>query len=169
MALSTLDLEAGVGVPPFRFGMTIDQVRSAMLPLGVVDDVTAPGGAPALRWYDEARSFDIYLNFRADGRLFTIQLWRSPLPDGAVPVRWHGVDLFGQPADGAIAALRAAGEPVDTSDALYPMARDEEVGFNREGGDDVDDDGVAIRFESVLVAPSGYARLYTAVELPEFD
>jgi hypothetical protein len=104
----------------------------------------------------------VFANHEDGLRLISIELWRpEPTDPATVRVRLGCTDLFADPADLVLAALRDQGFEVDDSDVYHPVCRGQgiELGFNRKGGEDVDEaaaDGLARRFRSVRVAPLGY-------------
>jgi hypothetical protein len=168
MRPSAIEIDPSVGVPPLLFGMTRAQTLVALEGMGgEVDESSPPGGAPSIHVLDPEGGFDIYANLRGDGRLFTIEIWRPAEIDGSVPVRFVGVDLFGYTADSTIALLRARGVEVVEDDPFFPDAAESQVRFNRDGGDDRDDEGRSVYFESITVVPRGYDTEYTSLRLPE--
>ncbi|GIG59705.1 hypothetical protein Lfu02_40770 [Longispora fulva] len=91
-----------------------------------------------------------------DGRVSAVQLWRPEVADGEVRAMFDGIDIFGQLADTVMDQLRNRGIEIDLDDPWHPTCGGVTLGFDREGGDDCDDDGLARYFGSVLVAPPGY-------------
>jgi hypothetical protein len=151
----------GVGLDRLRFGMNEQETRAALAPFGVVEDATAPGGALKLRTVGLDPSFSVYASFTSDGLLFSLEAWR-PDDVGAVDILLSGVPIFGHGADAVLDELAQTGLELDRSDKYYPVAPTGYVAFDREGGDDCDDDGVARVIQSMLLAPSDYMTSYTS-------
>ncbi|WP_285780800.1 hypothetical protein [Microtetraspora sp. NBRC 13810] len=141
--------------------MSIDEARNAMVLWGSPEEMfAAPGEAPRLRVRDEDLTRDIFAHIGDEGRVSAIEVWR-PVPSKhqseAVHVLYGAVDMFALPASDIIHFLRDQGVEVDESDPFYPSCPQLTLGFNREGGDDIEgESGVARFFESVLVARPGY-------------
>jgi hypothetical protein len=79
----------------------------------------------------------------------------------------RGLELFALPADEIIDMLRARGVDVDNEDPFFPNAADGQLRFNRDEGDDRDEEGLSVYFGSILVVPRGYETEYTSLRLPE--
>ncbi|MEU6410992.1 hypothetical protein [Microbispora sp. NPDC046933] len=141
--------------------MSIDEARNVMTLWGSPEDVfAAPGEAPRLRVRDEGLTRDIFAHIGDDGTVSAIEVWK-PIPSKcqgeAVRVLYGDMDIFALPANDVIRSFRDRGIEVDESDPFYPNCPRLTLGFNREGGDDIEGElGVARFFESVLVARPGY-------------
>lgn len=117
-----------------------------------------------LRLLNATRTIDIFVNFEANDRLTSIEIWRSDdVPEVDRMTVWcNGIELFWTPADEVLRSLRSSGFDVDEeSDPYFPRATNSTLalGFNREGGEYIDeeaDDGRSTIFNSVLVAVPGY-------------
>lgn len=154
-------LQPPEGVPPLLIGMSIDEARNVMALWGNPEEVfDSPGEVPRLRVRDEGLTRDIFAHIGDDGKVSAIEVWRpvlSKLQGEAVHVLYGDVDVFALPANDIIRFLRDRGVEVDESDPFYPSCPQLTLGFNREGGDDVEDEsGISRFFESVLVARPGY-------------
>jgi hypothetical protein len=171
------DLEMGVmgltftvippeGALPLRFGMTQAQVRRVLDGAGRFEDVTAPGGLPQLHLVDDDQAVDLYTVFTAGDQLFTIEFWRPQASEAPMALVFDGINLFDKPADETIAILRSRGHEVDTADEFFPNMAGHQIRFNRDEGEDRDDNGLATYFELIMIAPEHYREQYTNVHLP---
>ncbi|MET0416104.1 MAG: hypothetical protein ABW022_08805 [Actinoplanes sp.] len=163
MADLTVPITLGAGLGELRFGMNEAQARVALAAFGEIKDGTAPGGSLTLYTEGADPSFSVYANFVADGRLFTLEIFR-PDDTGVVDLELTGVPVFGSAADEVLEALRAGGYEVDDENEFNPVVEDGYLGLSLEGGDDGeegDDDPGPSRFiQSLLIAPRGYATKY---------
>ncbi|MEV0382755.1 hypothetical protein [Nonomuraea sp. NPDC050643] len=155
MTEHTLEVHVGSGLDSLRFGMDESQVRAQLAVYGDVIDATAPGGALQLRTQGPDDSFAVYAAFKADGRLFTLEVWR---PDDASLIELHlyGIPFFATPADQVLARLAELGHRIDFEDQWNPLLPEVSIALSREGGDDCDDDGLARYFQAMFIAPLAY-------------
>jgi hypothetical protein len=58
---------------------------------------------------DDGLTRDIYAHFEHGDRLTSVEIWRPELGAVSVVVRFEGIDVFGQPADDVLEALRQRG------------------------------------------------------------
>ena len=156
-----IELVRELGVPPLLFGMTISEARVAMQTWGTLYDTPDnPSGMSRLNARDDAFNHDIYANFEGGDRVTSIEIWRPEHgPDSPPPsVVFGDIDIFALPADEVVDTLRQRGHEVDATDVYFPFFNDIALGFNRSGGDEVtdDDEGLALFFRSVVIAPPGY-------------
>jgi hypothetical protein len=159
----------GSGVPPLKLGMSPERLMAELQVIGSVQDAAAPGGAPAWRVLDQDGLVTIVAHCLPDGRLFTIEIWRESSRSVLRSITVYGVDLFNQNADPVLQALISMGVEVSDDDPHYPMAFGGKLRFDRNGGDDPDDNGLSPRFESVLIVPADYESRYTNTTFPEIQ
>lgn len=164
MAALALSVVPGVGLADLRFGMEEPAVRVALAPYGEIVDGTSPGGSLTLYTEGIDPSFSVYANFRHDGLLFTLEVWR---PDDAVVVDLElgDVAIFAPPAEAVIQSLTSAGYVVDESEPFHPVIADAYIGLSREGGEDDEESGISRYIQSFFLAPAGYDELHTSVVL----
>lgn len=146
------------GFPPLLFGMTRDAAREATRDLGRQSE-----DPDSLRVTNAEAALDLFAHFENDGEQLTaVTVWRPDNGATRVVLRLGGedIDMFGSTADSVMDQLVRRGHAIDISDIYFPVCDDIAVGFNRDGGEDnVDedaDDGLGIRFNSVLLARPGY-------------
>ena len=151
----TINLVAGQGAPPLRFGMSKAEARDALSIWGTPEEEDSVS-TTRLRVRDPQLTRDIFAHFERDERLTAIELWRPEPGDTVVNVMFGELDLFSGPAEEIMGQLRSQGIAVDQSDPFFPSCPEIALGFNRDGGDDRDDRGLSRYFESVLIAPPGY-------------
>jgi hypothetical protein len=155
-----INLVAGHGVPPLRFGMSIAEAHDALREWGTPVGATGPGrGLPRLRVRDAVLTRDIFALFElGDERLSAVEVWRPEEGDDTVTVRFAEIDVFAAPAEDVIHQLEGRGFAIDQSDPFFPKCYRVMLAFNRDGGDDRDDRGLSRYFESVTIAPPEYWR-----------
>jgi hypothetical protein len=156
-----ITLQPPEGVPPLLIGMSIDEARDAMTLWGDPEDVsTLPGEARRLRVRNETLTRDIFAHINDVGTVSAIEIWRPTFSERQiekVEVLYGDIDMFASPASDVLRQLRSQGVEIDESDPFYPSCPQLTLGFNREGGSDVDEEsGVSRFFESILVAGPGY-------------
>lgn len=151
----TIELAPPGGVPPLVFGMSRAEASEAMRGWGEPRD-GADTASRSLNVRDDGLTRDVYAHFDEGDRLTSVVIWRPEPGEVHVVVRFRDIDVFGQPADAVLEALRQRGYVVDTSDRYFPLCKDIALGFNREGGEDCDDEGLARHFNSVLTAAPGH-------------
>ncbi|MGQ4615506.1 hypothetical protein [Nocardia sp. R7R-8] len=149
-----LSLIPPVGVPPLLLGMSSDEAAGAMGSWGVPELLEGPTNR--LRVCDRNLNLDVFAHLGSDGRLTAIEVWRPEDIDSDVQVTFEGIEVFVETAESVLNIIRLRGFRVDDSDPYCPSCPDLTLGFNREGGNDVDRDGLARYFESILVAGPGY-------------
>jgi hypothetical protein len=146
--------------------MPFDRLHAELQQIGDVRDYTSPGGAPAFRVTDGPAGLTIVASCLADGRLFTVEIERDQVGPAVRKVSVLDIDLFNQPADEVLDAIAAAGLDIDDEDSDYPTALAGQLRFDRAGGDDADEQGIAPRFISVLLVPADYETRYTRTSFP---
>lgn len=146
-----LDLVRSRGAGPIMFGMTIEEAAEVMSRWGDVDRRSLTGPDPHLAVRDEA----IQVRFERGKQVTSIELWRPDDDDDAL-VTLEGMDLFRVPANEILDRLRENGDEIDESDRFYPIAPRVTLGFNREDGEEREEEELAAHFGSVLIAPPGY-------------
>jgi hypothetical protein len=157
----TLVLEKNAGISPIRFGMTIQEASSAMEAWGAVSLTPATEhDFPRLNAQQTDYSVDIYANFEDGLRLTSIEIWRPEGP-GRTTVLFEGIDIFSHDASSVLRELAQRGYEIDDSDPFFPKIDQIALGFNRDFGDERDDDDYALYFANLLLAPAGY---YSGVE-----
>ncbi|HET9516374.1 MAG TPA: hypothetical protein VFO77_01480, partial [Actinoplanes sp.] len=109
---------------------------------------------PKLRAVGLDESFAVYAGFGGDDRLFTLEIWRPDDVD-VVDVAPDGL-VFATPAQEFIDRLAEAGNRLDIEDVFHPLLPELSIGLDREGGEEVDEDGLAIYFQSIFVAQADY-------------
>jgi hypothetical protein len=146
-------LEPPVGVGPLRLGMTADEARSALQPLGRLAPesqgefaLTLPSG---LRFS---------LGFGAAGptlnRVNAIELWRPCEHD---VVRYRDVDVFGLPAREVVERVRRHADLQEFESGCSFAALDLYLAFWRPfPADDDPDEEQGYFFQSVSIAQPGY-------------
>jgi hypothetical protein len=160
-----VELIPSLGVPPLLFGMTFTQARDATRHLGMQEEIS--GTLNARKWSLRVRTDDlrrdIFAHFEDDGdHLTSVEVWRPVGGSLRVILRFDGmdIDMFNQSADSVLDTLRLNGHHIEITDVFFPICNDVALGFNRDGGegnvDEDADDGLGIRFNSVLLAPAGY-------------
>ncbi|APA94845.1 hypothetical protein [Nocardia seriolae] len=149
-----LYLAPPIGVAPLVLGMSVDQVMHSMEIWGSPE--LLPGPTNRVRVRNDVLDLDIFAHFNPDGLLSAIEIWRPENIYGDTVVKFEGIDMFRETADSILAELQSRGYRIDDDDPYYPTFPDLTLGFNREGSDDADVNGLSPYFESVLIAASGY-------------
>ncbi|MDJ0385600.1 hypothetical protein [Streptomyces sp. G-G2] len=153
----TLDPPNGVG--PLRLGMTFDEARAAVLPWGELRVIGPRQGRPARRAAGTFDGIGHTAFFDERGHLDAVELWWPG--EGRVTatrVLFAGHDVFGDPAEVVLDAVRERGWTVTAPDSQSLVVPGVSLGFTRQTSQRVprDANGRPVSFTSVLVAGEGY-------------
>ncbi|MGW2185580.1 hypothetical protein [Streptomyces sp. NPDC001719] len=152
-------LEPPNGVASVRIGMSMDEASEAAAVWG---EVRASGPFvhdPGVKLVAVNDDFEVVVHLE-DGESFTaVEVWRFRRDDADVRVLLDDLDIFRTPARDVLRRLAARGHDVDVSEPEYPVIPGLTLAFTREAGHEVardPEDGLALYFESVLVADAHY-------------
>ena len=157
----TITLVASEGVPPLRFGMSAAEASEAMRVWGpVTANQPDRPSRTTINAHDDAYLWDVHANLEDGEHVTSIVVWRTnpdepfdPATTAAVRVEFEGIDLFGQEASAVIEELQRRGHTLNNQDPWWPGFDDIALWFNRESGDDRDDEDFALYFASVTIVP----------------
>ena len=151
------------GVGTIRLGMTREEARVALLPLGEVEPFrrgTKLRSGELADWRVHRYRMAVFVYCDTAGCVNAIEL-ASPGP--GVPasdqVTFDGVDLFIDPADAVIDSLREHGHSIEVKERGYTsVVPDVLLALWRDGDPYDDEAGLPMYFEATLIARPGYGN-----------
>ncbi|MFI6693902.1 hypothetical protein ACIBLA_19500 [Streptomyces sp. NPDC050433] len=155
-----IELNPPVGVGSLLIGMSLEDAVEACAVWGQVSVSRGSGDLPTV--LAAHPRFQVVAHCEDGSSVTAVEVWqpapstRRDAPD--IAVLFRGLDIFRTPARELLAQLAALGYRVANGESDRPSLPELTLGFTRDSGHEVpmEDDGLPLFFEAVLVARAGY-------------